>query len=95
MKNINNSCVNIENNNGLLTERYKLEGNKIKLPTFWGKDRYLVPIKIVIFSSAHEYLINILKKYNNLEYNKNYYINKKNKFKLKIKFIYLFLFLII
>ena len=75
MKNINNSSVTIENKCELLCGRYKLEGNKINLPTFGGKGRYLIPDKIIKSLSSHEYQVNIPIKYNNLEENSIYYVD--------------------
>ena len=58
-----------------MKNRYKLEGNKINLPTFGGKGRYLIPVKIIKSLSSHEYQVNIPIKYNNLEENSIYYVD--------------------
>ena len=45
------------------------------MPTFGGKGRYLIPVKIIKSLSSHEYQVNIPIKYNNLEENSIYYVD--------------------
>jgi hypothetical protein len=63
----------IENKLGLICERFKLEGSNIKRPTFGGKGRYIISVRIIKSYSNNYYLIQCPKNYKNLEINKNYY----------------------
>lgn len=70
-KNIKNPIV--EKRYGLLCEKFKIYGTKIKRNNFGGKGRYIIPITIIKSSSNKEYIINIEVKHQLLEKNKDYY----------------------
>ena len=56
----NDNIIVIKNEFGLLCENFKLIGKNIKPPTFRGKSRYLVPIKIIESSSICDYKISLI-----------------------------------
>ena len=68
-----NRISSIKDKKGLLAERFNLIGNKIKLPLFGGKGRYIIPVNIIKNISNCEYLITLGISYGKLDKNKNYY----------------------
>jgi hypothetical protein len=66
--------VVIENRVGLLAEKYCLIGKNEKLPTFGGKGRYIIPIKILKGNSSN-YTICLEKNYKNLKFGTKYYVD--------------------
>ena len=72
-----NSNINLENLLAILCENFKLFGDKIKAPSFGGKGRYLVPIKIIKSISANEYKNILTFNYKKLLKDKYYFADYK------------------
>ena len=62
----------IEYRFALLSERFRLFNNIIKVNTFGGKGRYRIPVKIIKSVSNREYQIEIGVSYNGLKENNIY-----------------------
>lgn len=71
---IKNKCNPIINNRlGLICEKFKISGKNMKKPTFGGKGRYRIPIRIIKCHNNNYYVIQFPFKYKNLEPNVDYY----------------------
>ena len=72
-----NNNINLENQFAILSENFKLYGDKIKTLSFGGKGRYLIPIKIIKAISSNEYKIILNFNHRNLSKGKNYFVDFK------------------
>ena len=61
----NDKNIKFENIFGLIRERFKIKGKQLQKPTFDGKGRYIIPIKII--KTSKDYLISFSFNYLNLK----------------------------